>query len=124
LQPHCNRGIGRRDRDPTPAPAVTAVTVRFVVPLIEPEAAPIVVVPVPTPVARPPLVIAPPRVRSELQVTELVRFCVLLSFGPGGGELLRGHLDDRGICRCHRNGDQRRAAACRSADLGSERARL
>jgi hypothetical protein len=48
-------------------------------PLIEPDAAEIVVEPVPTPVASPPLVIVATAVFAELQVTELVRFCVLLS---------------------------------------------
>jgi hypothetical protein len=56
-----------------------AVTVRFVEPLMEPEVARIVVEPVPTPVASPPLVIVATAVFVELQVTELVRFCVLLS---------------------------------------------
>jgi hypothetical protein len=44
-----------------------------------PEAAEIVVLPVATPVASPPLVIVATAVFVELQVTELVRFCVLLS---------------------------------------------
>jgi len=56
-----------------------AVTDRFVEPLIEPDAAEIVVEPVPVPVARPPLEIVATAVLVELQVTELVRFCVLLS---------------------------------------------
>ena len=56
-----------------------AVTDRFVEPLIEPDAAEIVVEPVPVPVARPPLEIVASAVLVELQVTELVRFCVLLS---------------------------------------------
>ena len=56
-----------------------AVTERFVEPLIEPEVAEIVVLPVPTPVASPPLVIVATAVLDELQVTELVRFCMLLS---------------------------------------------
>jgi len=56
-----------------------AATVRFVVPLIEPEVADIVVLPVATPVASPALVIVATAVFVELQVTELVRFCVLLS---------------------------------------------
>ena len=56
-----------------------AVTVRFVDPLIDPEVARIVVLPVATPVASPPLVIVATAVFVELQVTELVRFCVLLS---------------------------------------------
>ena len=56
-----------------------AVTVRFVDPLMAPEAAEIVALPVATPVASPPLVIVATAVFVELQVTELVRFCVLLS---------------------------------------------
>jgi len=56
-----------------------AVTVRFVEPLIEPEVAMIVVLPVPAPVASPALVIVATEVLVELQVTILVRFCVLLS---------------------------------------------
>ena len=56
-----------------------AVTVRFVEPLMEPEVARIVVLPVATPVASPPLVIVATAVFVELHVTELVRFCVLLS---------------------------------------------
>ena len=56
-----------------------AVTVRFVEPLIEPEVARIVVLPVATPVASPALVIVAAAVFVELQVTELVRFWVLLS---------------------------------------------
>jgi hypothetical protein len=55
------------------------VTVRFVEPLIEPEVARIVVLPVATPDANPALVIVATAVFVELQVTELVRFCVLLS---------------------------------------------
>ena len=56
-----------------------AVTDRFVEPLIDPDVAEIVVEPVPVPVARPPLEIVATAVLVELQVTELVRFCVLLS---------------------------------------------
>ena len=56
-----------------------AVTVKFVEPLIEPDAAEIVVLPVATPVASPTLVIVAVAVFVELQVTELVRFWVLLS---------------------------------------------
>ena len=52
----------------------TDVTVRFVVPLIAPEVAWIVVLPVTTPVARPALVIVAAEVFDELHVTELVRF--------------------------------------------------
>ena len=58
---------------------VGAVTVRLVEPLIEPEIAWIVALPVLTPVARPPPVIVATVEFSEVQVTELVRFCVLLS---------------------------------------------
>ena len=57
-----------------------AVTVRFVEPLMAPDAAEIVVLPVSTPVASPAsLPIIATAVFVELQVTELVRFCVLLS---------------------------------------------
>ena len=56
-----------------------AVTDRFVEPLIEPDAAEIVEEPVPVPVARPALEIVATAVLLELQVAELVRFCVLLS---------------------------------------------
>ena len=54
------------------------VTVRPVEPLIEPEVAMIVVLPVPAPAASPALVIVATEVLLELQVTEPVRFCVLL----------------------------------------------
>jgi hypothetical protein len=57
----------------------TAVTVRVVEPLIEPEAAWTVVMPVAVPVARPPVLIVATAVFVELQVTVLVRFCLLLS---------------------------------------------
>jgi hypothetical protein len=57
----------------------TDVTVRVVEPLIDPEAAWIVVLPVATPVAKPALVIVATAVFDELQVTELVRFWVLPS---------------------------------------------
>ena len=56
-----------------------AVTVRVVEPLIDPDVAEIVVVPVPAAVASPALEIVATAVLVELQVTELVRFCVLLS---------------------------------------------
>ena len=56
-----------------------AVTVRLVEPVIEPDTAEIVVLPVATPVASPAPLIVPTAVLVELQVTELVRFCVLLS---------------------------------------------
>ena len=55
------------------------VTVSPVEPLIPPEVAWIVVLPAATPVAKPPLVIVATDVVDEVQVTELVRFCVLLS---------------------------------------------
>ena len=58
---------------------VGAVTVSPVEPLIDPEVALIVVLPAATPVARPALVIVATAVFVELHVTELVRFCVLLS---------------------------------------------
>ena len=56
-----------------------AVTVSVVDPLTLPKLAPIVVAPVPTPVANPPLLIVATEVLEELQVTELVRVWVLLS---------------------------------------------
>src|ERR1700735_1146437 len=59
--------------------SVAAVTVRVVEPLIAPETALIVLVPVATPVAIPPVVMVATPVVAELQVTELVRFCVELS---------------------------------------------
>ena len=58
---------------------IGAVTMRFVEPLIEPDAAEIVVLPVLTPVASPAPLIVPTAVLVELQVTELVKFWVLLS---------------------------------------------
>jgi hypothetical protein len=57
----------------------TDVTVRLVEPLIEPKVACIVLVPVPTPVAKPPLAIVATPVLVELQVTKLVTSCVLVS---------------------------------------------
>src|ERR1700735_2504679 len=59
--------------------SVAAVTVRVVEPLIAPETALIVLVPGATPVAIPPVVMVATPVVAELQVTELVRFCVELS---------------------------------------------
>ena len=50
------------------------VTVRPVVPVIEPEVALIVVLPGATPVAKPPVVIVATDVLVELQITELVSF--------------------------------------------------
>jgi len=55
------------------------VTVRVVVPLMLPEAAWMVVLPVATPAAKPAPLIVATAVFVELQVTELVRFCVLPS---------------------------------------------
>jgi hypothetical protein len=55
------------------------VTVKPVEPLIDPEVACIVVLPVPTPAARPAALTVATAVFVEVQVTELVRFCVLLS---------------------------------------------
>jgi hypothetical protein len=52
---------------------VTDVTVSPLEPLIEPKVARIVVLPAPTPVAMPALVIVATDVLVELQVTELVR---------------------------------------------------
>ena len=58
---------------------VAAVTVRVVDPVTVPELAPTVVVPTLVPVARPlPEILATP-CDEELQVTVLVRFCVLPS---------------------------------------------
>src|ERR1700733_2890522 len=54
---------------------IGGVTVSVVEPLIEPELACIVVLPAPTPVASPPLVIVATVVLLEVQLTELVRFC-------------------------------------------------
>ena len=58
---------------------VAAVTVSTVEPVMLPSFALIVLVPVATPVARPPLVIVATEVVAEAQVTCDVRFCVLLS---------------------------------------------
>jgi hypothetical protein len=58
---------------------VAAVTLRVVDPLTVPELAATVVVPTPFPVARPPLEIVATPGDEELQVTVLVRFCVLPS---------------------------------------------
>jgi len=57
----------------------TAVTVNGVDPLILPSVAWIVVLPVNTPLARPVALIVATDVLLDPQVTELVRFCVLLS---------------------------------------------
>ena len=54
---------------------VGGVTVRVVEPLIEPNVACIVVLPVLTLVARPAPVMVATAVLLEVQVTELVRFC-------------------------------------------------
>ena len=54
-----------------------AVTLRPVEPLMLPDAAEIVVLPVPAPVASPALVIVATVVLDELQVAEVLRFCVL-----------------------------------------------
>ena len=56
---------------------VGAVTVRVVEPVIDPEAAWIVVLPAATPVARPELAIVATAGDEEVQVKEPVRFCVL-----------------------------------------------
>ena len=56
-----------------------AVTVSTLEPLIVPEVAWIVVLPVAAPVAKPLLVIVDTEVLVEVQVTEPVRFFVLLS---------------------------------------------
>ena len=59
--------------------SVAAVTVRTVEPLMAPEVAVIVLVPTPAPVAKPPVVIVAVEVVPEAHVTDVVRFCVLLS---------------------------------------------
>jgi hypothetical protein len=59
--------------------APEVVTVRVQELLIDPEAALIVAVPPPTPVASPLPLIAATAALEELQVTEFVRFCVLPS---------------------------------------------
>jgi hypothetical protein len=59
--------------------SVGATTVSSVVPSTAPEAASILLVPVAKPVANPPAVIVTTPVDCELQVTELVKFCVELS---------------------------------------------
>src|SRR5437773_1574570 len=56
-----------------------AVTASVVEPLMAPDAASMVVDPSPTAFARPLLLIAATPVAEEIQVTELVRFCVLPS---------------------------------------------
>ena len=58
---------------------VAAPTVNTVEPLTAPSDAPIVLVPTATAVASPPAVIVAVAVVPELQVTDPVRFCVLLS---------------------------------------------
>jgi len=55
------------------------VTVNVVVPLIEPDAAWIVALPVPTPVAAPEALMVAAAVFNELQVADEVKFCVLPS---------------------------------------------
>src|ERR1019366_2589416 len=59
--------------------SVAGVTVNTVEPLIAPEVALIVLVPTATPLARPPAVMVAVVVVPDAQVTEAVRFCVLLS---------------------------------------------
>ena len=58
---------------------VPVTTVKPAEPLTEPEVARMVVLPTATPLARPALVIVAAAVFVEVQVTELVRFWVLLS---------------------------------------------
>jgi hypothetical protein len=53
-----------------------AVTVRVVDPVTEPEVAWMVLLPFPTPLAKPVLLIVATEAFEELQVAELVRFCV------------------------------------------------
>jgi hypothetical protein len=59
--------------------SVAAVTVSTVDPLTEPDVALMVLVPTPAPVANPVLVIVAVAVVPDDQVTDVVRFCVLLS---------------------------------------------
>jgi hypothetical protein len=59
--------------------SVAAVTVKAADPLIAPDTALILLVPVPTAVTIPPAVIVATPVLCELQVTEPVMFCVELS---------------------------------------------
>ena len=59
--------------------SVAAVTVSTVEPLMAPEVALIVLVPTPTPVAKPPVVMVAVEVVAEAHVTDAVRFWVLLS---------------------------------------------
>ena len=56
-----------------------AVTVRLVDPLIEPKVAWMVVLPAATPVAKPVLLMVATEGTLEVQVAELVRFCLLPS---------------------------------------------
>jgi hypothetical protein len=58
---------------------VAAVTVRRVEPLIAPDVAVMVLVPAAAAVANPPAVMVAVAVVPEAQVTEAVRFCVVLS---------------------------------------------
>jgi hypothetical protein len=59
--------------------SVAAVTVNTVEPPIAPEVALMALVPTPTPVASPPAAIVAAAGVADVQVTEFVRFCVLLS---------------------------------------------
>jgi hypothetical protein len=59
--------------------SVAAVTVSTVDPLTEPDVALMVLVPTPAPVAKPVLVMVATEVVAEPHVTDVVRFCVLLS---------------------------------------------
>ena len=59
--------------------SVAAVTVNTVEPATDPDVAPIVLVPTPAPVAKPPLVMVAVPVVPDAQVTEAVRFCTLPS---------------------------------------------
>ena len=52
------------------------LTVNAVEPVTEPDTARMVVLPVPTPLAKPALLIVATEVCEELQVTEFVKFCV------------------------------------------------
>ena len=84
-----------------------AVTVRPVVPLIEPEAAWMVVLPAATPVAKPLLPIVATEGTLEVQVAELVKSCLTaVAVGSCRGELLLPSYHDRGIDRRYGYGHQ------------------
>ena len=83
---------------------VAGVTVRTVEPLMEPDVARMVEVPNPTPVARPALLIVAVALVTDVQVTEFVRFCVLLSvYVPVAVNCYVVPLRNRRIGRRHRD---------------------